>query len=240
MILTLASPRTVSTRIHSILCDYHNVENLKEVFNFYNQVNADGRYEQIHGDTNTVANFHMEDREARYSSVPKHWHKKTLIECLVQDTVGIKVFPGHVKHKPWLMDRLVKTANIESAVVILRKDINAQISSWYRARYTGRWGHANSYPTTIHIPWDQTEYDRLKITLIDHYQTLAEWYNQIPNCKWMWSEDAMTGDPQHQPHTLERELPLITENHLELFDLDPDRQLDFDSIKTQTSHLAHP
>lgn len=240
MILTLASPRTVSTRIHSILCDYHKVKNLKEAFNYFNRVNSNSRHKQIRGDTNTVANFHQEDREARYSSVPKHWHKKTLIECLVNDKVGIKVFPGHVKHRPWLMDRLVKTANIESAVVILRKDINAQLSSWYRARYTGRWGHANSYPTTIHIPWDQTEYDRLKITLIDHYKTLAEWYKLVPDCKWMWSEDAMTGEPQHQPHTLEREFPVITENHLELFDLDPAQQLDFGNIKTQTSHLAHP
>ena len=240
MILTLASPRTVSTRIHSILCDYHNVKNLNEAFNYYNQVNSNGLYEQIHGDTDAVANFEIKDREGRFNLVPKHWHKKTLIECLLKDTVGIKIFPGHVRYTPWLIDRLVKTANIESAVVILRKDVNAHISSWYRARYTGRWGHGNSYPTTIHIPWNQTEYDRIKLALIDHYKKLAKWYKQIPDCKWMWSEDAMTGEPQHQPHTLERELPVITENYLELFELDPAQQLDFGSIVTQTSHLAHP
>jgi len=240
MILTLASPRTVSTRIHSILCDHHNVENLEETFNYFNFVNSNGNHKQTQGDTDAVPNFTQEDREARYSSVPKNWHKKTLISCLVEDKVGIKIFPGHVKHREWVIDRLIKTANIESAVVILRKDVDAHISSWYRARYTGRWGHGNSYPTTIHIPWNQTEYDRLKSTLLNHYKTLSEWYKQIPNCKWMWSEDGMNGIPQHQPHTLEREFPPITENHLELFDLDPAKQLDFGSIKTQTSHLAHP
>jgi hypothetical protein len=211
------------------------VRNPNEAFNYFNQVNSNGRYEQIRGDTDVVADFTQGDREARYSSVPKNWHKKTLIRCLVEDSVGIKIFPGHVKRRQWIIHRLIKSANIESAVVILRRDVDAHISSWYRARYTGRWGHDNSYPTVIHIPWNQMEYDRLKSTLLNHYVTLSEWYKQIPNCRWMWSETAMTGEPQHQPHTLERQLPKITENHLELFDLDPSKQLDFAKVKRHTT-----
>ena len=238
MILTLASPRTVSTRIHSILCDYHKAKNLREAFNYFNFENAGtekaGYFEKQKA-------FFQEQRVERYKSIPPQWHKKQLLQMLASRTeIGVKIFPGHLKRTPLIFENLISNARITEAVIIIRKDINAQLQSWYRARYTGHWGHGSSYPDTIHIPWNQLEYDRLKRTVIDHYKTLAEWYKQVPDCKWMWSEDAMTGEPQHQPHTLEREFPIIEDDHLEQFELDPAQQLDFGSIVTRTSHLAHP
>lgn len=231
MILTLATPRTVSTRIHTILCDHHGVKNIREAFNYMNFENVNQQQRPFFEDV----------RVERYNSVPANWHKKQLLRMLADQTqIGVKVFPGHLNRTPWVFDKLIENARLTEAVVILRKDVNAQIQSWYRARYTGRWGHNNKYPESIHIPWNQVEYDRLVKTVEKQYATLSEWYKQVPDCKWMWSEDAMTGQPQYQPHTLEREFPEIEMDHSDQFDLDPTRRLDFGSIKTLTSHYAHP